>query len=110
MGPPDEMDAGIAIENMSHEPVGFLDGIFHGSQLRCTTVNEVIVITSQWPKYLPWSGARVYTDNRIIAYISYPAGVRLVGFQSGYTSFGELENGSVLVRLCGANNERHDGY
>lgn len=31
-GPPDEVDAGIAVEDMSHELVGFLSGMFCGSQ------------------------------------------------------------------------------
>lgn len=38
--PQDEVDAGIAFEDMRHEPVGFLSEMFHGSQLRWATVNK----------------------------------------------------------------------
>lgn len=30
----DEVDAGIAVDGMSHGPLGFLSGVFYGSQLR----------------------------------------------------------------------------
>lgn len=36
----DGVDAGVAVDGMSYEPLGFLSGLFHGSQHRRTTVEE----------------------------------------------------------------------
>ena len=38
--PQEEIDAGIAVEDMTHEPLGFLRGMFRGSQLRWATVDK----------------------------------------------------------------------
>eukprot|EP00903_Cladosiphon_okamuranus_P017345 g15980.t1 len=38
--PQSELDAGVAVEDMSHEPLGFLSGTFRGSQLRWATVDK----------------------------------------------------------------------
>ena len=38
--PVTEFQSGMALENMSHEPLGFLSGSFKGSQLRWATVDK----------------------------------------------------------------------
>lgn len=37
-GPPDEVDAGIAVADMGHKPVVFLSGMFRGLQFQWATV------------------------------------------------------------------------
>ena len=38
--PSDEMAQGLPVEEMSHEPLGFVSGAFKGSQLRWSTVDK----------------------------------------------------------------------
>ena len=38
--PEEEFRSGVALENMSHEPLAFLSGSFKGSQLRWATVDK----------------------------------------------------------------------
>ena len=35
-----ELDRGVPVEDMTHEPLGFLSGIFKGSQLGWVTVDK----------------------------------------------------------------------
>lgn len=42
MGPPDEADATVAVKDMSHESVGFLSGMFNGSQFGWAIVDMEI--------------------------------------------------------------------
>ena len=38
--PEEDFRSGVALENMSHEPLAFLSGSFKGSQLRWVTVDK----------------------------------------------------------------------
>ena len=38
--PEEEFRSGVALENISHEPLAFLSGSFKGSQLRWVTVDK----------------------------------------------------------------------
>ena len=38
--PEEEFHSGVALENMSHEPLAFLSGSFKGSQSRWATVDK----------------------------------------------------------------------
>ena len=54
-----EFDTGVPVEDMSHEPLGFLSGTFRGSQLRWATVDKggfAIVSTFRRLEYLLWGG------------------------------------------------------
>lgn len=57
-------------------------------------------------KSLLWGRVQIYMDDRNIAYILIE-GAPLAGFQSGYIAPGELENGDVLLRLCGTSYDFH---
>ena len=73
--PTAELKDGVEVEKMGHEPLGFLSGIFRGSQQQCVTVDEegfVIVSTFHRLEYLLWGGVRIYTDHRNLAYIFEP--------------------------------------
>ena len=73
--PQNEVNAGIAVEDMTHEPLGFLSGVFRGSQLRWATVDKegyAIVSTFHRLEYLMWGGVQIYTDHRNLAYIFHP--------------------------------------
>lgn len=69
------MDDAIEVEDMSHEPLGFLSGYFRGSQLRWATVDKegyAIISTFRRLEYLLWSGVHIHTDHRNLAYIFDP--------------------------------------
>ena len=73
--PVTEFQSGMALENMSHEPLGFLSGSFKGSQLRWATVDKegfAIVNTFRRLEYLLWGGVRIFTDHRNLKYIFNP--------------------------------------
>lgn len=73
--PQSELDAGVAVEDTSHEPLGFLSGTFRGSQLRWATVDKegfAIVSTFLRLEYLLWGGVHIHTDHRNLAYIFNP--------------------------------------
>ena len=65
----------IPVEDMSHEPLGFLSGTFRGSQQRWATTDKecfAIVSTFRRLEYLLWNGVRIHTDHRNLAYIFNP--------------------------------------
>eukprot|EP00752_Nemacystus_decipiens_P002231 g2116.t1 len=65
----------VPVEDMSHEPVGFLSGTFRGSQQRWATIDKecvAIVSTFRRLEYLLWNGVRIHTDHRNLAYIFNP--------------------------------------
>eukprot|EP00903_Cladosiphon_okamuranus_P017435 g16059.t1 len=73
--PQSELDAGVVVEDMSHEPLGFLSGTFRGSQLRWATVDKegfAIISTLRRLEYLLWGGVHIHTDHRNLAYIFNP--------------------------------------
>ena len=73
--PVEEFRSGLALENMSHEPLGFLSGSFKGSQLRWATVDKegfAIVNTFRRLEYLLWGGVHIFTDHRNLRYIFNP--------------------------------------
>ena len=53
--PQEELDRGVSVEDMTHEPLGFLSGTFKGSQQRWLTVGKkgfAVVSTSKRLGYL----------------------------------------------------------
>ena len=57
--PQGELDRGVPVEDMTHEPLGFLRGIFKGSQQRWAMVDEegfAMVSTFKRLEYLLWNG------------------------------------------------------
>ncbi|MEP0580138.1 MAG: reverse transcriptase domain-containing protein [Marinobacter sp.] len=73
--PEHEFRSGLALESMSHEPLGFLSGSFTGSQLRWATVDKegfAIVNTFRRLEYLLWGGVHIFTDHRNLQYIFNP--------------------------------------
>ena len=65
-----ELEGGVEVEKMSHEPLGFLSGTFLGSQQRWATVDKkgfAIVSTFGRLEYLLWGGVHIYTDHRNLA-------------------------------------------
>ena len=73
--PEEEFRSGVALENMSHEPLAFLSGSFKGSQLRWATVDKegfAIVNTFRRLEYLLWGGVHIFTDHRNLTYIVNP--------------------------------------
>ena len=73
--PQAEFDSGMAVEDMSHEPLGFLSGVFRNSQLRWPTVDKeafAFVSTFRRLEYLLWNGVHIFTDHRNLAYIFDP--------------------------------------
>ena len=70
--PQGELDRGVPVEDMTHEPLGFLSGTFKGSQLRWATVDNkyfAMVSTSKRLEHFSWNGVRICTDHRNLAYI-----------------------------------------
>ena len=62
----------FAIVDMSHEPLGFLNGPFSGLQERWATVEmERFAIVSSCKRltYLLWGGVAIHCDNRNLPYI-----------------------------------------
>ena len=75
--PSAEVDSNMPVEEMSHEPMGFLSGAFKGPQLRWPTVDKeafAVVSTFRRLAYLLWDGAKVYSDHRNLQYILHPGG------------------------------------
>ena len=73
--PEEEFRRGVALEDMSHEPLAFLSGSFKGSQLRWATVDKegfAIVNTFRRLEYLLWGGVHIFTDHRNLKYIFNP--------------------------------------
>ena len=73
--PGEEFRSGIALENMSLEPVAFPSGSFKGSQLRWAAVDKegfAIVDTFRRLEYLLWGGVHIFTDHRNLMYIFNP--------------------------------------
>jgi len=73
--PADEVSRCVPVEDMSHEPLGFLSGTFRGAQQRWATVDKegfAIVSTFKRLEYLLWNGVHIYTDHRNLAYIFNP--------------------------------------
>ena len=73
--PQEELDRGVSVEDMTHEPLGFQSGTFKVSQQRWTTVDKegfVMVSTSKQLEYLLWNGVHTYTDHRDLGYIFDP--------------------------------------
>ena len=72
--PQEELDRGVSVEDMTHEPLGFLSGTFKGSEQRWATVDKegsAVVSTFKRLKYLLWNGVHIYTDHRNLPYIFY---------------------------------------
>ena len=73
--PEEGFRSGVALENMSHEPLDFLSDSFKGSQLRWATVNKegfAIVNTFRRLEYLLWGGVHIFTDHRNLTFIFNP--------------------------------------
>ena len=62
--PQEELARGVPVEDMTHEPLGFLSGTFKGSQQRWATVDKesfAMVSTFKGLEYLSWNGVHIYT-------------------------------------------------
>ena len=73
--PEAELGGLLAVEDMSHEPMGILSGTFRGAQVRWATVDKegyAIVSTFRRLEYLLWGGVHIFTDHRNLAYIFNP--------------------------------------
>ena len=73
--PQEELDRGVSVEDMTHEPLGFLSGTFKGSQQRWAPVDKegsAVVSTFKRLEYLLWNGVHIYTHHRNLAYIFDP--------------------------------------
>ena len=73
--PQGELDRGVPVEDMTHEPLGFLGGTFKGSQQRWATVDKegfAMVSTFKRLEYLLRNGVHIYTDHRNLVYIFDP--------------------------------------
>lgn len=73
--PQAEFDSGMVVEEIIHEPPGFLSGMLRNSQLRWPTEDReafVIVSTFRSLEYLPWNAVNIFTDDRNLAYIFDP--------------------------------------
>ena len=66
---------GVALENMSHEPLASLSGSFKGSELRWATVDKegfAIVNIFRRLEYLLWGGVHIFRDHRYLTSIFNP--------------------------------------
>ena len=73
--PREEMDSGVPVEEMSHEPLGFVTGAFRGFQLNWSIVDKegfAIVAAIRRLEYLIWGGVKIFCDHRNLAYIFSP--------------------------------------
>ena len=73
--PQEELGRGVSVEDMTHEPLGFLSGTFKESQQRWATVDKeglAVMSTLKRLEYLLRNGVQIYTDHRNLAYIFYP--------------------------------------
>ena len=69
--PQDALDCGVSVEDMTHEPLGFLSATFKGSQRRWATVDKEGSPFKR-SEYVLWNGVHSYTDQRNLAYIFDP--------------------------------------
>ena len=66
--PDAEMDQNLPVEDMTHEPLGFLSGTFKGSQMRWATIDKegfAIVSTFRRLEHFLWNGVHIFTDHRL---------------------------------------------
>ena len=73
--PQGELDRGISVEDITHEPLGFLNGTFKESQRRWVTVDKegfAMVSTFKRLEYLLWNGVHIHTDHRNLVNIFDP--------------------------------------
>ena len=100
------LDRGVPVEDMTHEPLGFVSGTFKGSHQRWATVDMegfAMVTTFKRLEYLLWNGVHIYTGHRSLAYIFDPeACVSSVA----RTTAQRLEGGIEAVPLYNHTNRR----
>ena len=99
-----ELEGGIEVDKISHEPLGFLRGIVCGSQQRWTTVGKeefTIVSTFCHLEYLLWRGVQISTDHHRsqLGLHFRTQGVRFAGAKDCGAATRELEDGARAVRL-----------
>lgn len=73
--PQAEFDRDMTVEDMSHEPLGFLSSVFCNSQLRWPMVDKeafTILSTFRRLEYLLLNGASIFTDHGNLAYMFHP--------------------------------------
>ena len=73
--PEEEFRRGVALKNMSHEPLAFLSGSFKDSQLRWASVDKegfASVNTFRRLEYLVCGGVHIFTDHRNLTCIFNP--------------------------------------
>lgn len=109
--PQNEVDAGIAIGDTSHETMGlFLGEVFRASQLRRAIMEKeefTIVRTFHHLKYLLRGGVRAYTDNQNVACVIHLGACVSSLFKAAtqQRSENEVENGTVPPQLRGSSYE-----
>ena len=73
--PQGELDRGVPVEDMTHEPLGLISATFKGLQQRWVTADKegfAMVNTFKRLEYLSWNGVHIYTDYRNLGYIFDP--------------------------------------
>lgn len=94
--PQSELDDGVAVQDMSHEPLGLLSGTFRGSQLRWATIDKegfAIISTFRRLEYLLWGGVNIHTDHRNFGIRLQPGGLCIFRPKNDSAAAGELESG-----------------
>ena len=69
--PQEELDLSVPVEDITHEPLGFLSGTFKGSQQRWATVYKegfAMVSTFKRLKYILWN--HMYSTQSCLLYTS----------------------------------------
>lgn len=70
--PPKQLEQGMLVKDMAHEPLRFVSGALKGSQLRWAIVYKEVLAalsTSRISDYLLWGGAVIFCDHRNMGYI-----------------------------------------
>ncbi len=73
--PRGEVQYDVLVEEMSHEPLGFVSGSFRGSQLNWPTMDKegyAIVVAIKRLDYLMWAGEKIFCVHRNLAYTFSP--------------------------------------
>lgn len=73
--PSGELDQDVSVDDMYHEPSGFISGAFKESQLRWLTVDKeasAVVCIFRRLMYLVWDGAVIFCYHQTLAHILHP--------------------------------------
>ena len=73
--PPEELDRGVPVEDMTHEPLGFVNVTLKGPEQRWDTMDTKgfpMVSAFKRLEYHLWNGEHIYTNHRNLVYIFDP--------------------------------------